>query len=98
MASQIKKIDVLTVKLDAKPGALAQIYSAFRDAKVNVLESWAYEMGPGEAKAHFHAADSDKAKEALAKLGKQAKVEPVFLATGNDQIGVYHEVLDKIAK
>src|SRR5207253_5613601 len=65
-----RKIDVLTVKLDPKPGALAQVLGAFREAKVNVTASWAYQMGPGEAQAHFFTSDVDRAKKALTKLGK----------------------------
>jgi len=93
-----KKIDVLTVKLDPKPGALAQILGAFREAKVNVTASWAYQMGPGEAQAHFFTADLDRAKQALTKLGKTPKTEPAFWVDDADQIGNYHGVLQKIAQ
>src|SRR5437764_13547950 len=93
-----RKIDVLTVKLDPKPGALAQVLSAFREAKVNVTASWAYQMGPGEAQAHFFTADLDRAKQALNKLGKAPKTEAAFWVEDADKIGNYHSVLEKIAK
>ena len=73
-----RKIDVLTVKLDAKPGALAQVLGAFREAKVNVTASWGYQMGPGEAQAHFFTADLERARQALTKLGKTPKTEAAF--------------------
>ena len=93
-----RKIDVLTVKLDAKPGALAQVLGAFREAKVNVTASWGYQMGPGEAQAHFFTADVERARQALTKLGKTPKTEAAFWVEDADQIGNYHGVLEKIAK
>jgi hypothetical protein len=93
-----KKIDVLTVKLDPKPGALAQVLGAFRDAKVNLTASWGYQMGPGEAQAHFFTADAERAKQALSKLGKTAKTEAAFWVDDADKIGNYHSVLEKLAK
>jgi hypothetical protein len=93
-----KKIEVLTVKVDAKPGALAQILAAFREANVNLTATWGYQMGPGEAQAHFFTADVDKAKKALGKLGKSAKEDPAFWVEDTDKVGSYHAVLDKIAR
>lgn len=93
-----KKVDVLTVGLDAKPGALAQVLGAFREAKVNVTASWAYQMGPGEGQAHFLTGDLDRAKQALTKLGKTLKTESAFWVDDADQIGNYHSVLQKIAQ
>ena len=93
-----RKIDVLTVKLDPKPGALAQVLSAFREAKVNLTASWGYQMGPGEAQAHFFAADTDRARQALAKLGKAPKTEAAFWVEDADKVGNYLGVLEKLAK
>src|SRR5918912_281603 len=92
-----KKIDVLTVKLDPKPGSLAQVLGAFREAKVNLTASWAYQMGPTEAQAHFFAADVNRAREILTKLGKSPKTEPALWVEDADKIGNYHGVLEKIA-
>jgi hypothetical protein len=93
-----KKIDVLTIKLDPKPGALVQVLGAFREAKVNVTASWGYQMGPGEAQAHFFTGDLDRAKEVLNKLGKFPKAESAFWVEDADQIGNYHSVLQKLAQ
>ena len=65
---------------------------------MNVTASWGYQMGPGEAQAHFFTADVDRAKQALGKLGKSVKTEPAFWVEDTDQIGTYHAVLEKIAK
>ena len=93
-----RKIEVLTVRLDPKPGALAQVLAAFREAKVNLIASWGYQMGPGEAQAHFFSADLDGARKALTKLGKAPKTEPAFWVEDADKLGSYHGVLDKLAK
>ena len=92
-----KKIDLLTVSVDAKPGAFAQVLAAFREAKVNLKASWGYQMGPGEAQAHFFAADIDLARQVLSKQGKKPKTESAFWVEDADQIGNYHGVLQKIA-
>jgi hypothetical protein len=93
-----KKIDLLTVKLDPKTGALAQVLGALREAKVNITASWAYQMGPGEAQAHFFTGDLDRAKKALTKVGKTPKTESAFWVDDADQIGNYHSVVQKIAQ
>jgi hypothetical protein len=93
-----RKIELLTVSLDPKPGALAQVLAAFREAKVNVTASWAYQMGPGEAQAHFFAADLDRARQTLTKLGKSPKTESAFWVEDADQIGNYHTALQKFAQ
>jgi hypothetical protein len=94
----VKKINLLTVTLDPKPGALAQVLGTFREAKVNVTASWAYQMGPGEAQAHFFSSDLDRTKKALEKLGKAPKTEAAFWVEDADQIGNYHNVLQKLAQ
>ena len=93
-----KKIEVLTVKVDPKPGALARILGAFREANVNITASWGYQMGPGEAQAHFFTADTERARSALTKAGKTPKTETAFWVEDADKVGSYHSVLEKIAK
>ncbi len=69
-----KKIDLLTFKLETKPGALAKVFASFREANVNVLATWAYQMGPTEAQGHIYASDTTKAKDVLTKIGKAPKI------------------------
>lgn len=92
-----KKIDVITYKLQAKPGALAKVYASFKDAKVNVIASWAYQLGPHDAQGHVYASDGAKAKELLTKLGAQPKVESAIYVEDSDEIGRYAALLKKIA-
>ncbi len=92
-----RKIEILTVSLDARPGSLAAVYAAFREAKVNAIWSWAYQMGPDMAQGHFYASDTKKAKAALEKIGKTPKLENACYYEDADELGRYHDVLKKIA-
>src|SRR5205085_12189796 len=60
--------------------------------------SWAYQMGPGEAQAHFLTGDVAGASKVLDKQGKKPRTESVFWVEDADQVGSYHSVLEKIAK
>jgi hypothetical protein len=92
-----KKVELVTFKLEAKPGALAKVYASFRDAKVNVIATWAYQMGPSEAQGHIYASDTAKAKDVLAKLGREPKIEYACYVEDTDEIGRYASLLKKIA-
>ena len=95
--STTKKVELVTVDLDPKPGALASVFAAFREAKVEVDGCWAYQMGPDKGVAHIYARDVARAKDALTKLGKKPRSDFACYATGTDRLGVYHEHLKKIS-
>lgn len=97
MTVQCKKIDTLKVPLQTKPGQLFKCYAAFKEAGVNIISSWAYEMGPDRAEVIFYASDNAKAKEALEKAGMTVQTSQACYATGEDQIGYYTELLQKIS-
>lgn len=92
-----KKIEVPTINLESKPGSLTKVYAAIKEAKLNILGSWAYEMGPGQAQAHFYCTDTAKLKETLTKLGMPPKTEWACLAEGADNVGAFAELLQKIS-
>ena len=92
-----KKIDLLTFKLETKPGALAKVFASFREANVNVLATWAYQMGPTEAQGHIYASDTTKAKDVLTKIGKAPKIEQAVYVEDVDEVGRYATLLKKIA-
>jgi len=98
MATHVTKIQTLTVPLETQPGSLGKVYSAFKEAGVNIIASWAYEMGPGQAQAHFYAVDTHKAKDVLTKMGKTPTFDDAVYAEGDDRVGVYDELLAKAAK
>ncbi len=98
MATQTRKIQTLVVSLETKPGALAHIYGAFREENVNVLASWGYEMGPGQAQAVLYPEDFTKAKKVLTQLGLKPTESYACYATGDDKVGAYAELLHKISK
>ncbi len=92
-----KKIDILTYKLQAKPGALAKVFASFREAKVNVVATWAYQLGPNEAQGHVYASDTAKAKDVLTKIGAEPKIEQACYFEDIDEVGRYAALLKKIA-
>ena len=91
-----KKIEILTYKLEPKPGALAKVFASFREAKVNVIASWAYQTGPNDAQGHVYASDTAKAKDVLTKTGAQPKVEYACYVEDADEVGRYAGLLKKI--
>lgn len=97
MAIQVKRIQTLQVDLQTKPGALSAVLEAFRAGGVNVISSWAYEMGPGQAHGIFYASDPAKARKALEGLGLKANEGNACWAEGDDKVGVYADLLKKIA-
>ena len=96
MTNPCEKFEALTVDLPANPGSLAQVYSAFQEAGININWGWAYEMGDGKAAATFWAKDTNKAKDVLKKLGKTVKSDWACFAWGDDQLGNYAGWLNKI--
>jgi hypothetical protein len=98
MPTTTKRIQTLDVNLQAQPGALAQVYNAFRETGVDVIASWGYEMGPNQAQAHFYVADQDKAKATLTKMGLKPKFNNACWIEGENKVGAYAEVLAKLAK
>lgn len=98
MKTVLKRIQTLDVTLPAEAGALARIYSGFREANVNVIASWGYEMGPKEAMAHFFVADTKATEVILKKMGLKAKVNDACWIEGDDKLGAYAEVLGRVSK
>lgn len=98
MKTTIKKIQTLDVTLPAEVGSLARIYNGFKEAGVNVIASWGYEMGPKQAQAHFYVTDLDKTKTTLTKMGMKPTVGNACWIEGEDKVGTYAETLGKIAK
>ena len=97
MDAQTKKIELLVLDLQPRPGALAEVFAGLREAQVDILGCWAYQMGPERAHAYLYARDSAKAKAALGKLGRTVRTEQACYALGTDRIGAFHDLLQKIA-
>lgn len=98
MATQVTKIQTLRVALNTQPGALGEVYNAFREANVNVIACCGYEIGPGKAEAVFYASDTNRAKDVLTKMGKNPALGNACFAQGDDKVGVYADLLQKIAR
>jgi hypothetical protein len=98
MAFTSKRIDVLKIPLESKPGSFAKVYRAFREAGVDVNATWGYQMGPDAAEANIFPKDINKAKAALDKIGVKSTPNQAVWIDGKDEIGVYLEALDKLEK
>lgn len=98
MSFQSKKIQTWTVNLETQAGSLAKVFNAFKEAGVNTVSCWSYEMGPGQAQGIFYSENPTQAKDVLTKIGKKPQQTWACYAWGNDQVGVYAEALNKIAK
>lgn len=94
----IKAIQTLDIALPTEAGALARVYGAFQESKINVIASWGYEMGPGQAAAHFYVADVDATRDVLKRLGLKATTSNAVWFEAKDQVGAYAELLGKVAK
>jgi hypothetical protein len=97
MSVKAKRIQTVDVELTAQPGALARVFSGFKEAGVNVIASWGYEMGPNQAQAHFYVSDLDKTTSTLKQMGLKPKKTDACWMEG-DEMGAYAEVLNKIGK
>lgn len=98
MPTQIKRIQTVDVALPAETGSLAKVYGGFKEAGVNVIASWGYEMGPGQAQAHFYVSDVEKTKKTLTQMGMKPKLSDACWLEGDDKLGAYAETLGKISK
>ena len=98
MSAQIKKIQTLEVTLGTKPGELSKVYAALKKNNIDVVASWGFEMGPGQAKAIIYPTDLNKAKTALNELHLTPKTGQACYATGDNKVGQYAELLEKVAK
>ena len=98
MATQVKKIKTLTVKLEPRCGSLSKIFGAFKESGINITASWGYEMGPGEAKASFYCTDLDKTSKVLTQLGLKPETGNAYWAEGEDKVGEYCELLQRVSK
>ena len=98
MKTNLKRIQTLDVSLPTEAGALGRVFGAFHEAKVNVIASWGYEMGPKEATAHFFVTDTKTAQAVLKKMDITVNTSDACWIEGEDKIGAYAEVLSKLGK
>ena len=96
MATHVSTIETLVVELETKPGALGQVYNAFREAGVNVNASWGFERGPGKAQAILYPRDMTKTKDVLTKMKLKFTPGKACYAEGDDKVGCYADLLQKV--
>ena len=98
MANSAKKIQIIDINLETKPGALARVYRGFQESNISVTASWGYEMGPNQANAHFYVQEPKKALDVLTKMGLKPKTSWAVWCEGKDKAGAYADALTKIEK
>ena len=91
------KVKQLTVALENRPGALAQMAQTLADAKVNVVALLGSSAGV-EGSAQLVVDDIRKAKKALDKAGMSYKDGTLEQFELNNKPGALAEVTGKLAK
>jgi hypothetical protein len=91
------KVKQLTVSLENRPGALAQMAQTLADAKVNVVALLGSSAG-GEGSAQLVVDDIRKAKKALEKAGMTYTEGTLEQFELNNKPGALAEVAGKLAK
>jgi prephenate dehydratase len=97
MAS-IRKASYYSMKVPQRPGAGAQLLTALKASKVNLL---AFTGFPASGGAQVDFIPQDNAR--FVKAARKAKLKlsarkTVFLAQGNDKVGALTQVLGRLAK
>lgn len=97
MAS-VRKASYYSMKVPQRPGSGAQLLTALKAAKVNLLAFTGFPEGGG-AQVDFVPQDNAK----FLKVARKAKLrissrKTVFLARGDDRVGALTQVLGKLAK
>ena len=93
-----KKIQTLDVKLPTEPGSMGRVFGIFREAKVDVIATWGYEMGPGQGQAHFYVKDLELARKTLEKASMTPTTTDAVWMESDNTVGVYAEALTKLGK
>lgn len=93
-----KKIQTLDVKLPTEPGAMGRVFGIFREAKVDVVATWGYEMAPGQGVAHFYVKDVELARKTLETASLKPTTTDAIWMESDNTTGVYAEWLTKLGK
>ena len=86
------------IEMPDRTGELARVINTLREAKVELCGTWAWGEGNGKAKAILIGKDHKQTEEHLKKVGVKYTVKEACLCEGNDQLGVFQEILQKVAK
>ena len=98
MSKTVKRIQTLDVTLPTEPGAMGRVFGIFREANVDVVATWGYEMGPNQGQAHFLVQDVELARKTLTQAGlNPTTTDAIWMETDN-KIGPYAETLTTLGK
>jgi len=94
----MKRVKTFTVDLTDKPGDLATVVGACREAKVEMLGCWGWAMGDGKGAACFLAKEPAQFEATLKKLGRKYKQMDACWTEGADTLGVFNDLVQTAAK
>ena len=96
--ANLKRVKTVTLDLADKPGELARVLAAYREANVDLVSTWGWSEGSGKASAVFIGKDPKRTEEVLKKMGAAYKTGEACLCEGDDRMGAVHDILQKAAQ
>ncbi len=93
----VRKVVALTVDVEDRPGALAELTQPVADAGINLLAIYAGPMGGGKAKVSCVPDDPDKLRALAAEGGVSVQEREILFVEGDDRPGAGAEVARKLA-
>jgi hypothetical protein len=99
MADTVRRIEYFTVEIADEPGEAFRVFSALKDAGVNLLGAVGFPTTAGKGQLSLLPADSDSLAKAtrLPGLTVRAKKQ-AFFVQGADRVGAVAEVLRKLGE
>ncbi len=98
MPSTILKVSYAYVEIPSKPGELARILDALREANVNLLAFSGFPQGRAKAQLDLFTDDLDGLKAvAKQRKWKLSRIKRCFLVQGADEIGAAVPPLSAVA-
>ncbi len=95
--AKAQRMTAFTVSLEDRPGSLFELMKMLKEMKVNLVGTWGYSMGPGQAEVIFVGKKPEKLRDALNAAGRAFTERSGFFAKGADKVGALLENLQAIS-
>ena len=95
--AKAQRITAFTMSLEDRPGSLLEVMTMLKEKNVNLLGTWGYSMGPGQAEVIFVGDDAEKLRAALSASGKTFTERSGFFSKGADKVGALLESLQAVS-
>ncbi len=97
MALTVKKVTVVSTRVEDKPGMLAKMTAALREANINLMAMVGHPGDEGQAWLTFIPEDPAALRALAAQEGVQITEEAAVWLEGPDQVGALCAFADKLA-